>query len=117
MVCSSIFLALTFSVTIIVIVTDGWASWQVVDDVLIVKKLFCKTKRIHISEIKHITEIRRLYYGFYTGSVSYYQIASNNSKTIIPVSKESKLVVKEIKERYGIEVSCEYKKADEDDDW
>ncbi len=115
---SSIFLTLTLFATALFVVFDGWASWQVIDDVIVIKKIFRKTKSINFSEVTIINKCYRFYHGLLGGSmVKCYQIICGNIKTVIPASKELAIVVKKIVENYKIEVLCDYKKTDEDDDW
>lgn len=120
--------SLLFGVFLIVciyfVIADGWASWKVVDNVIIIKKLFHKTKRINISIIVRIKKCYRSFYYLnpfnFEDTIKCYKIESDHAKMFVPLSKESKLMIDEITKKYNVEISCDYsdyKNADEDDDW
>ena len=82
---------------------NGWASWEVVDGNIIVKKLFRKKRSIKLDNVDSIVP-KRLESISFDGidSLDGYAISGDGVTIVLPKTKASDALVEEIKKRNSI---------------
>ena len=97
------FLFCTIILGLLFVVYDGWAEWEVINNCIVIKKLFRKKRLIPLSEVNSIVQkqLNQQFFG-YNDIVEGYEISGSETTIIIPKTEASDALVKEIKKRNNI---------------
>lgn len=103
LVVSSSLLVTSIIVGCLMTYYNGWASWEVIDGNIIVKKLFRKKRSIKLDNVDSIVP-KRLESISFDGidSLDGYAISGDGVTIVLPKTKASDALVEEIKKRNNI---------------